>query len=327
MKMMKNLLFAAALAALAFTGCSTEETSVGPEDLAVKFSTEISSVTRTAPTTATNFAEGAKFSVTATSGLGDAAQATWMNGLVLTKSGSNWTGIGDTYYFKKGYKYSFAAYSPTETVLTMANPEAVPYTVSATVDDQKDLLYAVATKNFTNKDEKGVVTLAFNHALSQVRFTAKTTEDYSAYYTVTLKTIELQEINSIGNLKFTDGTWGALATPISYSITYNKDLTTTETEMTTAGNDVLMLIPQDPKDKKMVLTLNVAAVADMGDSAINGEKKIDLTVPATVWTSGFSYTYDITLNLDSTLGIVPSIADPTIGVWKDGGKIPVNNNK
>lgn len=28
--MMKNLLFAAALAALAFTGCSTEETSVTP---------------------------------------------------------------------------------------------------------------------------------------------------------------------------------------------------------------------------------------------------------------------------------------------------------
>ena len=47
---MKSLLLTAAVAALAFTGCATEDTPVGPEDLAVKFSTEISSVTRTAPT-------------------------------------------------------------------------------------------------------------------------------------------------------------------------------------------------------------------------------------------------------------------------------------
>ena len=95
--------------------------------------------------------------------------------------------------------------------------------------------------------------------------------------------------------------------------------------MTNASNDVLMLIPQNPQDKSMVITLDVAAVENMGDSNLNGNKTVTLTVPATAWLSGYAYTYDITLNLDSTLGIVPSITDPTISEWKDGGKIPVNN--
>ncbi|MBS4764806.1 fimbrillin family protein [Alistipes sp. kh20] len=322
---MKSLLLTAAVAALAFTGCATEDTPVGPEDLAVKFSTEISSVTRTAPTIKKNFEDGDKFSVTATSGLGAAMQTSWMDGIVLSKTGSAWSSLGDTYYFKKGYKYSFSAYSPTETALTMTAPEAVPYTVSTTLADQKDLLYASASKDFTKADETAVVSLGFQHALAQVRFTAKTTEDYSAYYTVTLKTIELQEINSKANLKFSDGTWTSLTTPVSYSITYDKVLTATEVEMTNASNDVLMLIPQNPQDKSMVITLDVAAVENMGDSNLNGNKTVTLTVPATAWLSGYAYTYDITLNLDSTLGIVPSITDPTISEWKDGGKIPVNN--
>ena len=98
--------------------------------------------------------------------------------------------------------------------------------------------------------------------------------------------------------------------------------------MTTAGNDVLMLIPQDPAGaEKLVVTFDVAAVSGKGDPTLAGTgKTLKLDIPSKVWTSGYAYTYQITLNLDGTFGWTASdIADPTISPWKDGDKIPVNN--
>lgn len=325
---MKNLFFAAAVAALACAGCAKEEIPAGPQDLTVRFSTEIASVTRSAPNGNENFANGDKFSVTATQALGAAAATSWMDNLVLTKSGEGTWSAGDSYLFMKGYKYNFAAYSPTVTVLTMSDPTAVPYTVSATLADQRDLLYAVASKDFTNAGETAIVAFTFDHALTQVKFTAKTAKDYAAYYTVTIKNIALKGINSEGKLNFNDGSWTSLATPLDYSVDYDKVLTSAEADMTTAGNDELMLIPQDPAGaKKLVVTFDVAAVADKGDSSLAGTgKTLELDMPSKAWASGYAYTYQITLNLDAAFGWTASdIADPTINPWKTGDKIPVNN--
>lgn len=328
---MKKLFFATALVALACAGCATEDEPVVPGDLAVKFTTEIASVTRSTPNEKTNFENGDKFSVTATQALGAATASTWMNNLILTKSAEGKWSAGDSYIFMKGYKYSFAAYSPTETVLTMSDPTAVPYTVSATLADQKDLLYAVASKDFTKADETATVKFTFDHALTQVKFTAKTAKDYSAYYTVTIKNIALKGLNSEGTLNFSDGSW-TLATPavsLDYSVAYDKVLTSVDVaDMTTVGNDVLMLIPQDPVGaKKLVVTFDVAAVAGKGDSSLAGTgKTLELDMPSKAWASGYAYTYQITLNLDGTFGWIASdIADPTINPWQDGGKVPVNN--
>lgn len=325
---MKNLFFAAAVAALACAGCAKEEIPAGPQDLTVRFSTEIASVTRSAPNGNENFANGDKFSVTATQALGAAAATSWMDNLVLTKSGEGTWSAGDSYLFMKGYKYNFAAYSPTVTVLTMSDPTAVPYTVSATLADQRDLLYAVASKDFTNAGETAIVAFTFDHALTQVKFTAKTAKDYAAYYTVTIKNIALKGINSEGKLNFNDGSWTSLATPLDYSVDYDKVLTSAEADMTTANHDELMLIPQDPAGaKKLVVTFDVAAVADKGDSSLAGTgKTLELDMPSKAWASGYAYTYQITLNLDAAFGWTASdIADPTINPWKTGDKIPVNN--
>ena len=328
---MKNLFFAAAVVALACAGCAKEEIPAGPQDLTVRFSTEIAGVTRSAPNANANFANGDKFSVTATQALGAAEATSWMDNLVLTKSGEGKWSAGDSYLFMKGYKYNFAAYSPTETVLTMSDPTAVPCTVSATLADQRDLLYAVASKDFTKADETAIVEFTFNHALTQVKFTAKTAKDYAAYYTVTIKNIALKGINSEGKLNFSDGSWALAspAVPLDYSVAYDKVLTSAEADMTTAGNDVLMLIPQDPVGvKKLVVTFDVAAVAGKGDSSLTGTgKTLALDMPSKAWACGYIYTYQITLNLDATFGWTASdIADPTINPWKDAAdKIPVNN--
>lgn len=324
---MKNLFFAAAVVALACAGCAKEEIPAGPQDLTVRFSTEIAGVTRSAPNANANFANGDKFSVTATQALGAAEATSWMDNLVLTKSAEGKWSAGDSYLFMKGYKYNFAAYSPTETVLTMSDPTAVPCTVSATLADQRDLLYAVASKDFTVEGTTATVDFTFNHALSQVKFTAKTSKDYSAYYTVTISNVTLKGLNSIGNLNFKDGKWASLATALDYAVTYNKMLTATETEMTTATSDVLMLIPQNPQGSdKLEVTFNIAAVANYGDTNLEGTKTIKLTLPSTEWQSGYVYTYQITLNLDEALGwTVPALGDPTIKPWQKGDDIPVNN--
>lgn len=330
---MKNLFLATAVAVLACTGCTTGDEGaipIPPQENPVNFSTEIAAVTRTAPNEKANFANGDKFSVTATQALGAAAATSWMDNLVLTKSAEGTWSAGDSYFFMKGYKYSFAAYSPTETVLTMTDPGAVPYTVVETLADQKDLLYAVASKDFTTEAVTATVAFTFNHALTQVRFSAKTAKDYSAFYTVTMKNIALKGVNSQGTLNFSDGSWtlASPAAPLDYSVDYDKVLSSAEAEMTTAGNDVLMLIPQDPAGaEKLVVTFDVAAVSGKGDPTLAGAgKTLKLDIPSKAWTSGYAYTYQITLNLDGTFGWTASdIADPTISPWKDGDKIPVNN--
>lgn len=329
--MMKNLFFAATIAALTCAGCAKDEASVGPEDLAVKFSTEISSVTRTAPTTAKNFADGESFCVTATQTPAAGTAGTWMDNITLTRTAGKWAGA-ESYKFVMGNSYNFCAYAPTAPALTMTDTEAVPYTVSNTLTEQKDLLYATAAKDYTKAGETSNVVLTFEHALSQVLFSAMTVKDYSAFYTVTVKNIALKEINSQGTFKFSDGSW-TLATPevlLDYAIDANQVLTSADTDIAATDKHVLMLLPQDPSSKKLVVTFDVVAIDGKGDTKVAGAgKTIEITIPAssTVWKKGYAYTYQIKLNLDDTLGWTApaTFEDPTISEWKDGGKIPVNN--
>lgn len=328
--MMKNLFLAATIAALTCAGCAKEDAPAGPEDLAVKFSTEISSVTRTEPTTAKNFADGESFCVTATQ-TPDAGAGTWMDNITLTRTAGKWVGA-ESYKFVMGNQYNFCAYAPAKAALDMTDTEAVPYTVSKTLTEQKDLLYATASKDYTKAGETPNVKLTFEHALSQVLFSAMTVKDYSAFYTVTVKNIALKKINSQGSFKFSDGSW-TLATPevpLDYAIDANQVLTSTDTDIAATGKHVLMLLPQDPSGKTLTVTFDVAAVDGKGNTnAAGAGKTIEITIPAssTAWEKGYAYTYQIKLNLDETLGWTApaTFDDPTISEWKDGGKIPVNN--
>lgn len=327
--MMKNLFFAATIAALTCAGCAKEEAPAGPEDLAVKFSTEIATVTRGVPVAGVQFGNDAQIGVFATEELGKTSNAQWMNNVCLTRDASGvWT-YDNLLYFMAGYEYTFVAYSPyNATAPVVTDLTAVPYEVTATIADQKDFMYANSvSKDFTIKapTKNDKVIFAFKHALAQVKFSALTVKDYSAY-TLKITKVSIADVSSKGKVNFSDGTWTALETPVIYEQTMDALALTTEKQSLTSGSDVLMLIPQDPAGKVLTLTLDITAGA-AGNSDLNGPQDIKVNIPAGAWEAGHVYDYKITLNLDETLGSSAGISDPTITEWGASEEIEVPAGK
>lgn len=319
---MKKLFYAAAFAALALTGCSTEEESVAPvpppaDKVPVGFSTSIVEVTRGVPVAGTAFGAEDKIGVYGIEKKGDAQTANWMENILVTnKPAGTWTYTGD-FYLMKGYTYQFAAYAPYDAAWTTDLSDAtalaaVPYTVSTAIADQKDFMYALSSKmDFTSAapTDASKVSFAFNHALSQVKFKVKTAKDYSGY-TLKISKIELANIATTGTLNFNGGIWTPSTTAFDkyFQSWTDKTIATdmSETDLNPSG-DILMLIPQAVKDKEMTVTVNV----DGTDQAIT------MKIPNEKWEASHAYTYTITLYLDQYLGLKAAIDTVTIGVWQN----------
>lgn len=325
---MKNLFFAAAVVALACAGCATEDDPVIPglDSCPVDFSTSIAEITRSTPVAGTAFADGASvavFGIEKKTGALDAGNTAWMSNVQLTNNAGTWSYTGEK-TFMKGYEYQFYAYAPFRaTPLTLSAPTAVSYSVPTAIADQEDFMYAVNSKNFSTAgpaaDEE--VGLSFSHALSQVKFKAQTGKEYSSYYAVKIKSIKLSGLATAGTLDFTKGVWNLGDSPATddYVLPIDDKVLSASEALLTSGNDVLMLIPQNPQKKTLELTLEVTAVADMGDTNVAaGLKTVTVAFPAddTAWVAGHAYTYAITLNLDSALGWqVAGFSAPTISDW------------
>lgn len=324
---MKNLFFAAAVAALACAGCAKEEIPAGPQDLTVRFSTEIAGVTRSKPTTDANFKDGDKFVVNATRKDGPTGTASaWITNRELTKTSAAWNwSEGGTLYFMKGYVYDFLAYAPASAALDVTTQTAVSHTVSNVLGEQVDLLYATATKDFTSDVATSTVDLTFDHALAQVTFAAKIAQDY-APYTATVTGVTLNKVNSKGTMDLTKKpvVWTPDASPVAplnYAVTYSQALTTTMTDLN--ASDVLMLMPQDPAGVELVVTFDVTGGVQNGTG-----KTITIALEAgtKVWAAGFKYTYNITLKLDNELGwTVSDLSEPDINPWQNTDPIEVGN--
>lgn len=331
---MKNLFFATALVALACAGCAAEDdpvTPTPPHEIPVNFSTSIAEVTRGIPVAGEQFGSGAKIGIFGTETLNGTATSGWMDNVCLTwATGGVWN-YTTPRYFVGGYKYSFKAYAPyMETgAPDMTDLEAVSYSVTSTIADQVDFMYANQVDlDFTATAPTAAnakVEFGFNHALAQVKFSALTAKSYSGY-TLKIKKISLADIASAGTLNCSTAAWSAQGTPLPYEETLaDLTLSTTKQQLEEANNHVLMLIPQDPAGKKMTLTFDITAdTANGGDASKNlTDETIEVAIPAGVWEASHVYDYKITLNLDSTLGIKAGISDPTITEWGTPEEIDV----
>lgn len=327
---MKNLLFAAAIAALFCAGCTADDPTspTPPQEIPVNFITSISQVTRTNPVDGENFGANAKIAVfgteTKTAGSPNLA---WMNNVELTKDADKGWIYADSKNFMQGYDYSFVAYAPyRETPLTMTTLAAVPYSVSNVMSGQEDFMYVstVEKKYSTATPVSGdKVPLAFKHALSQVKFSALTSADYSEYYDVKITKIEIPGLVSEGTLDFTTntGTWTLDEdAKADYSQTVAASvakLSNTEVTKLDSDDGVLMLIPQSPKGKDLKLTIQVTAntKGDATVAAAATSVTVQFPVDDPTWKAGYAYTYKITLNLDTTFGWSVAGFEPSITDW------------
>ena len=248
------------------------------------------------------------------------------------------------YYWPKNGKLTFDAYSPIEltgvscdktTGLKIEN-----YLVPTTLANQIDVLYSTRTydktnASYTNGTTYEGVDIAFNHALSAIKFNVAQAEEY-AQGTIRLETIT---VNAHSTGTFTqningDGPAWSTAIPADYKILalseYESSIdlaeTTTTEGVTTTTNvayesGAVLILPQIFEDTKATIT--VTYFIKNGNEAplrqthtfnlkeTDNQKRNDGSKDVTVasWEMGKIYTYNITIGLQ---GIYFA---PTIDNW------------
>ena len=225
-------------------------------------------------------------------------------------------------YWPQGKKVSFFAYAPT-TGVTYAAPAAAgwpgfTYTVAAEAS-QADLVMAQRTSQDATSNN-GSVALNFNHALSQILFSAKCA---NADFTAVVKTIELSGIQNAGTYTFAtsategtaiEGSWSGVKGAEGYAYLTNGTaaIAKTTSDPIAGTNGALMLMPQTLTGAKLKVVYTVTIGSGDSEQSFDVTKEnVELTG---TWAPGMKYTYDLTLVSDATaITIVPGVNTWTTG--------------
>lgn len=264
---MKKLFLFAAMVALILNSCSNDEELGIPNEStgsAIEFRSLTDKATLKAATT-----DGDNILSLTVTGIKDSDGGYLFNGFGITRGeSSNWA-YTPLRYWPANDKVDFYAYSPTAsknvttgTGLTDFTPgDLLTYTVPtiAINDAQEDFLIARITDQ---NESSGAVKLNFQHALSRVTFSAKTTQNNITYI---ITGVELMNLNSTAKIDLTHNDipetggydyvaasqiplviWGNHSVPTSYSVDKGDApiyMTTDYTSLLGVTNG-LMVMPQ-----------------------------------------------------------------------------------
>lgn len=247
---MKQKLFLAAMAAIAMTSCSNDETleiNTGTER-AIDFRTAMA--TRAIETTISNLDS---FYVTAFNE--NIINAPYFKDLKFKKREENSTIFvsEDKYYYPgDGTNLTFYAYAPSATGLgtdsieidnTNKNLTLKDFSPADSIPDQVDFITANATGNKNN--EKESVHLIFEHRLSQIEIQA--IQQDNKVYNFEIKGVRIAQAISKGNFDFKNEEW-TLSTDITdktnYKYEFDKAIPMTEQTILMDECGGAMLIPQ-----------------------------------------------------------------------------------
>lgn len=304
----------------------------------------------------------------------------YMNGVNVGLTGSVWKATSGKYYWPSNGYLTFVGYAPAGAVATPSVSDdglkLSEYTVPATAD--QDLL--VSKISYDNVKSKGTgednvsgdhstdtysdgAQIVFDHALSSIRFSVRAHEsipltqlaagDGNPYYTLTVKSITVQNVKSVGTFNqpltgspenmqvvLADGSnngWSAQANPTNYTaltgasvvLTGTKQFVTPDTDPATpaVNKTDLILLPQPTTG------INIKVVFNYKSSVMTGDPiEQTLTVPLAQntavdpnpsnaianWYRGTRYTYNLIINLDEIT------FDPEVTAWVDGATQDVN---
>lgn len=186
-------------------------------------------------------------------------------------AGTNWTYSPLKYWPTKGH-IDFLAYAPYYNAETFENTYHLKFTVSPTIAEQTDLLWAKADGQTMAKNSgSNKVTFKFNHALSKLGYSVKLNGTCSSDATITLKKITLAgsapatetaseptgAFHKTGTIDLSTGTWTpssdkqyfnwySAETTGAQSITFTSENSSSTSETYTNKDDeYLFVIPQD----------------------------------------------------------------------------------
>lgn len=244
-----------------------------------------------------------------------------------------------TYYWPKVGKLSFAAYSPADcsgtksyeaTGLTIANFE-----IEGTTANQYDLMYSERSLNRTSSLQLGSsvtptytgVDIQFKHALSSIKFQAKTSENYSNT-TIRIKKIEIGGTYYKGtfNETVTDGasytsspSWNVDNDIITSNyVAFENETGTTinNTAQPVQSNDVILLPQTLPDGAQFTITYTIQSQSSNEITQTATKTIKDLTA---TWVMGKRYTYTIEFSLNQIF------FTPEVSAWENqpGGNISI----
>lgn len=346
-----------AMAAVASTSCSNEETRVNePKSDAIEFGTYLG---RDAESRASVFTTGnmetAGFAVFA-SYTGDSdfsnQKMNFMYNQQVTYNVSAWKYTPLKYWPNNpGDKVSFFAYAPHGVLgaVNTPNEAQVTFTVQDAVANQKDLVVADALKNLTKQAITGNVTFAFKHVLARVGLNVEAmfdlvngqgtgttpdgnTEngDKAAETTINVTKVELiGKFDKDGVIDLTNSTWSGVAAAGSNVIytweaanfvtSVANNVTTTKQQLNDAAH-YAMIIPQTVTD----MTVRVTYTVTTNDAKLDGEKS---AIQNVITSAPFDFTFDkgnaYMFNLH--LGMTSVKFDATVNDWNIPGTETVVN--
>lgn len=305
---MKKSFLMLGVAAMALASCTQNEVVEYADSRAIQFDTFVNNNTRavTEVTGLTNFYVFGEFGSDTNYG-----QTVYANELNTT-----------THYWVASRSYLFGAYADGEGgKIDNATFNAAEKTLTFpdyTPKDTKDLVVATAVHT-TDADvtNESAVDLTFNHMLSQVKFTFKTT-DADAY------TLKISDLQIEGAVTTATGTYKDENSTISWdpsngqpSGTYQyaeiADVAVAAHDYT--ASDVKLVIPQSGTNSLKVTFKATISGPDFKDKSSTFTATLGYTAGAVAgtadntWTPGFVYNYIATINGDQ---IDPTLEDQKI---------------
>lgn len=319
---MKKILLVA-LAAAAMVSCSqNEEIENAAQKAKIEFGTVVNNTTRAAITrigelqktgfTVYAYNTGSNLAGSTGATLGTA----FMPATLVTYKDNKWS-FTDEYYWPLTDNIQFFAYATDEAATNYSASETVKYpslnyAVAKLAADQKDFVVAHAANKTKTTDD---VTLTFNHALTQVNFSAIGSDGYT--YKIT--SVGLEGVFGSGTYTF-DGSWATsgVTTDYTYPIAEGgADISGATLKDLYQTDGALMLIPQAmTADSKIVISYEVYKNSVKVDQVNNA--KISLNTTAT-WEAGKKVRYTLTL---TAAGATVNFA-PEVGPWNENDDTPV----
>lgn len=337
--MKKHLLIGLSLIAV-LLGCSTDEEISRSDFKALSFETFVGKGT-TRAIAKTSFADGDDFGVFAyrhgtDSWSADVTKESFMDNVKVSRQSGTWT-YSPTRYWDEGINHTFLAYSPYNAGYTMPLGDGLLWgiTTAAKASDQVDLLYSVpdvGSKNLVWKESGTKVVIPFRHALSQVKLSASTDQDYSGYYTARVRQVRLVGIGDTGNLNLNAADaevspWSnqgsSLAEGVYAATTDALDipLGTVET-LLNPGNNLFMQIPQEVVNNGTAyfeITYDIEATEAGNVSNAGTGKTAIVGIPDITWEHNRIYHYKIQMDLQQLLNLRPiEVGEPDVVEWEAG---------
>ena len=210
--------------------------------------------------------------------------------VTVTKNGTAWEYESQyTQYWTNG-TYNFAA---IVNAASIESTDGVPTSLTTDLSEQKDVLYATATRDNSTTINDAVVPFTFNHQLARAKFTA--VNNFSQESGIQIAVTDIAITNADKNGTLTIGNEANIWAPAdTYTQAYNNLAKFEPTK--SSATDFALVLPTTAKNLNIAFTVSIYN----GDVLVK-TKKHTLTDVTVELKNGYSYNFVMSLNEENAV--------------------------